>query len=267
MATAEGKQRLETQLATLRARDGSVAAAELEAHQRKKAELKFRLKNHMDPPVPPQPEGGASAFLRNVTDSLPSNGGAAGGTGGAVFSGFPNFTPPTQDDLGDFAGTVSFGSAMGFCSGYALKKIGRAGATTVGIIFMSLTAAERSGYINVRWDNIERDVMKKVPPPPCVADPKALDRGAPLGVPAPRLPQLPLHSVPSQSPADGSTRANASAPCLGCTWQLDQDGDGKVDATDAQIALKKFTSYMTDKNSAVTGGTFTAGLLLGLRRG
>ena len=49
--------------------------------------------------------------------------------------------------------------------------------------------------------------------------------------------------------------------------QFDLDGDGKVDASDAQIALKKFTEYMTDTNSAVTGSTFAAGLVYGLRRG
>ena len=168
MVSAEGKQRLEAQLATLRARDANMAPAELETHQRKKADLKFKLKNHIDPPPPPQPEqGGASAFLRNVADTLPSSSGASD-----VLSNFPNFTSPTLDDLGDFVGTVSFGSTMGFCSGYALKKIGRAGATTVGIIFMSLTAAERSGYIDVRWDNIERDVMGKVGPRAALCPPR-----------------------------------------------------------------------------------------------
>ena len=48
---------------------------------------------------------------------------------------------------------------------------------------------------------------------------------------------------------------------------FDLDGDGKVDGNDAKLAMKKFVNYMTDQNSGVTAGTYTAGLLLGLRRG
>ena len=36
---------------------------------------------------------------------------------------------------------------------------GGAGAFVGGLGFMALTAAERSGYIAVRWDRIERDCM------------------------------------------------------------------------------------------------------------
>ena len=36
---------------------------------------------------------------------------------------------------------------------------------------------------------------------------------------------------------------------------------------DAKLMVKKFARYMADKNSAVTAGTFSLGLLLGLRRG
>ena len=73
---------------------------------------------------------------------------------------FPTtFTPPTAEEAGAFAGTLSFGSVAGFCIGYAVKKAGRAGAFVGGLGFMALTAAERSGYIAVRWDRIERDCM------------------------------------------------------------------------------------------------------------
>lgn len=73
---------------------------------------------------------------------------------------FPTtFTPPTPEEAGAFAGTLSFGSVAGFCTGYAVKKAGRAGAFVGGLGFMALTAAERSGYIAVRWDRIERDCM------------------------------------------------------------------------------------------------------------
>jgi hypothetical protein len=49
--------------------------------------------------------------------------------------------------------------------------------------------------------------------------------------------------------------------------QLDYDGNGKVDGKDAQLCMQDIVRYMADKNSAVTAGTFSLGLLLGLRRG
>ena len=52
-------------------------------------------------------------------------------------------------------GTMSFGSLAGFCSGYALKGIGRAGAFTVGCLFMGLTGLQRAGYIEVNWNKVE----------------------------------------------------------------------------------------------------------------
>jgi len=45
-------------------------------------------------------------------------------------------------------------------------------------------------------------------------------------------------------------------------WQ-----DGKVDANDAKIAFQRFAAYAADKNSAVTVGTYSVGLLLGLKKG
>ena len=49
---------------------------------------------------------------------------------------------------------MSFGSLAGFCSGYALKGIGRAGAFTVGCLFMGLTGLQRAGYIEVNWNKV-----------------------------------------------------------------------------------------------------------------
>ena len=72
------------------------------------------------------------------------------------------FTVPTAEEAGAFAGTLSFGSIAGFCTGYAVKKCGRVGALVGGVGFMGLTAAERSGYIAVRWDRIERDAMRSL---------------------------------------------------------------------------------------------------------
>ena len=75
---------------------------------------------------------------------------------------FPNFTPPSNEEMGEFAGTMSFGTLTGFCSGYALKGIGRAGAFTVGCIFMGLTGLQQARYIDVNWKKVEEDVMGKL---------------------------------------------------------------------------------------------------------
>ena len=60
------------------------------------------------------------------------------------------------------AANVTFGGLMGFCSGFALKKTGKAIAYLVGITFVALQIAVAYGYINVNWAKIEDDTMKKL---------------------------------------------------------------------------------------------------------
>ena len=48
---------------------------------------------------------------------------------------------------------------------------------------------------------------------------------------------------------------------------LDVNNDGKVDWNDAVQARAAMVKYMTEKNSAVTEGSFLAGAILGLRSG
>lgn len=194
---------LHSELVALRAQDrAKVNALEREKNVLRKAELKHMIKNNITPP--PQVPG-PSALLQSAMETAS----AASGSSLPSLSNFPTFTPPSEENVTQFAGTVGFGSMSGFCAGYALKKAGRAAAVTVGVIFMALTAAEQKGYIDVRWDNVERDTIGR----------------------------------------------------------MDMNNDGKVDSTDAQMALKQFGTFMTEKNSAVTSGTFTAGLLYGLRKG
>ena len=56
-------------------------------------------------------------------------------------------------------GAVTFGGGCGFCTGYALKKAGRASAVTFGIMFVGLQAVSSLEYISVNWSKIEEDVM------------------------------------------------------------------------------------------------------------
>ncbi|KAL1496801.1 hypothetical protein AB1Y20_014387 [Prymnesium parvum] len=206
MAGGEGDLRAE--LEALRARDAAeMDSAELERHQRRKAELKYMLKNNIEPP--PTDDSAIAQLPRFLSGALPSLPSIGGAVGPMPTIPNPRYEPPGEGDLQDFAGTVTFGSMMGFCSGYALKKVGRASAATIGVIFMGMTMAEKAGYVAVNWDNVERDVMRK----------------------------------------------------------LDRDSNGKVDVHDARRAFHRFTTYMTETNSAVTASTFAAGLLYGLRRG
>ena len=100
------------------------------------------------------------------------------------------------------AGTMSFGSLAGFCSGYALKGIGRAGAFTVGCLFMGLTGLQ-------------------VPYTPCTP----LHRFSP-----------PPHCLSTHSPRTPCTPCSACPACTPCTIaaalglhrrQLEQGGGGR----------------------------------------
>ena len=61
-----------------------------------------------------------------------------------------------------FLTNVTFGGMMGYCSGYALKKIGKALAVVVGVTFIALQTAVYSGYIDVDWVKIKDSGLKAV---------------------------------------------------------------------------------------------------------
>lgn len=60
------------------------------------------------------------------------------------------------------AAQLSFGAVMGYCSGMAMKKIGKAVAFGVGVVFIGVQAAASTGYIAVDWVKIKDDTMKKM---------------------------------------------------------------------------------------------------------
>ena len=64
------------------------------------------------------------------------------------------------DKMKPILAQLSFGSVMGYCSGMALKKVGKAVAFVVGIGFVGLQTAVSMGYIDVDWSKVKNDALK-----------------------------------------------------------------------------------------------------------
>jgi uncharacterized membrane protein (Fun14 family) len=71
-------------------------------------------------------------------------------------------TTTALDKLKPYMAQLSFGSVMGFCSGYALKKIGKAAAVVVGCGFVALQTCVSFGYLKVDWAKVSEDAQKKL---------------------------------------------------------------------------------------------------------
>ena len=56
---------------------------------------------------------------------------------------------------------ISFGAVMGYCSGIALKKVGKMLAFIVGLGFIGLQTAQSTGYLAVDWSKIVDDLKMK----------------------------------------------------------------------------------------------------------
>jgi len=61
-----------------------------------------------------------------------------------------------------FLSKLTFGSIVGYCSGAAAKKVGKAVAVLGGLIFISIQSAVYSGYVDVDWKQIQNDAIEKV---------------------------------------------------------------------------------------------------------
>lgn len=61
-------------------------------------------------------------------------------------------------DLSHYLGQMTFGGLAGYTVGYALKKVGRFLAITLGLLFIALQLLAQAGYIQVDWTRIQRDV-------------------------------------------------------------------------------------------------------------
>jgi uncharacterized membrane protein (Fun14 family) len=161
----EARERCEAELSVLRAREKVASPGELSDITERKAELKQMRKVGV---YYEQQRPALGGFSLPWSKPQAGEGEARqGGIGGFKLPQLPQLPQmPTPDDL-PFqlptgldvelaAGTASFGTLTGFCSGVALKKIGRAAAAVTGVLFMGLTAAERSGFIEVKWEKVQQ---------------------------------------------------------------------------------------------------------------
>lgn len=55
---------------------------------------------------------------------------------------------------------LGFGGVMGFCSGMAFRKVGRAVGVVLGLGFMGAQAAAAAGYVDIDWEKVKGDAMK-----------------------------------------------------------------------------------------------------------
>ncbi|XP_016361119.1 FUN14 domain-containing protein 1-like [Sinocyclocheilus anshuiensis] len=55
---------------------------------------------------------------------------------------------------------IMTGGAAGWCVGYLFQRVGKIAATAVGGGFLLLQIANHSGYVQVDWKKVEKDVNK-----------------------------------------------------------------------------------------------------------
>lgn len=55
---------------------------------------------------------------------------------------------------------LTFGGALGFFSGLAVKEVGRAVALSVGGLFLLAQLAASKGYICIDWGQVKKDAVK-----------------------------------------------------------------------------------------------------------
>jgi len=64
--------------------------------------------------------------------------------------------------MAPFLGQLTYGSALGGCTGYALKKMTKAAAFAIGSVFLLLQVLAFKGYIFVDWKKVEKDVVESL---------------------------------------------------------------------------------------------------------
>ncbi|KAL4175580.1 hypothetical protein KRP22_000545 [Phytophthora ramorum] len=61
-------------------------------------------------------------------------------------------------------GELTLAGGLGFCSGYALKQVGKAAAVAVGLVFIMAQTAAYNGYIDIKWGKVQKDMIARVDP-------------------------------------------------------------------------------------------------------
>uniref|UniRef100_A0A7S1B2Y7 EF-hand domain-containing protein n=1 Tax=Noctiluca scintillans TaxID=2966 RepID=A0A7S1B2Y7_NOCSC len=80
-------------------------------------------------------------------------------------SSFPSMPsmPSMPSSFGDILPTgqaAGFGGMVGFCAGYALKKVGKASVVVAGFFFLLQQSLAYTEYVTMNWDKVEQDVTK-----------------------------------------------------------------------------------------------------------
>ncbi|MCS6869643.1 MAG: FUN14 domain-containing protein [Thermus sp.] len=61
-------------------------------------------------------------------------------------------------DLTPYLGQMTFGGLAGYAVGFALKKVGRLLAFSLGLLFVALQLLAQAGYVQVDWTRIQKEV-------------------------------------------------------------------------------------------------------------
>ena len=70
----------------------------------------------------------------------------------------PTPTPsgsPLLDSLLPILPGLSLGAILGFCAGYAIKRLGRMTALIVGLLFLALQVMAWQGLLTIHWPKIQ----------------------------------------------------------------------------------------------------------------
>lgn len=115
-------------------------------------------------PVPAAPAAAVGA----AAPAAPAARGA-GGEGAMVLGGAVGAALAAGDikaalaamDMAELGTQITLGSVAGFCSGYAVKKVSKAAAFTVGALFIGVQVARYYGLINdVNWAAVEAQMVR-----------------------------------------------------------------------------------------------------------
>ena len=66
------------------------------------------------------------------------------------------------EKAGPVLSQLTFGSIIGYCSGAAAKKIGKALAVIAGMGFITVQTMVHAGYITVDWNKVHTDTIAKI---------------------------------------------------------------------------------------------------------
>ena len=143
---------------------------------------------------------------------------------------------------------ASFGSVVGFCSGYAVKQAGKLAAVVIGTGFIAVQTAASLGYIDVNWTKVKDDAIKSVD---TVSQTELFRR---------RI----LASIPDSNVLNFDQAPELIDIPFLLFVMLFQDGDGELGADDLKVYWKKVKALLT-RNLPNTGG-FSLGFLYGIQQ-